>query len=323
MQTRLIEVACDESGFSGTNLLDVNTEVFTHASVHLSAESAGQCVDVVRARFPYSSTEYKSSHLFREKQRPALEWLLGPSGPLYGRAHVHLTDKTYLLVARVIDLLVGEPTYAARTSLDQDERVRSMALALYRQGPVTFGQGPWRAFLEAFKSLLRDKPQRDVDAFFHAIGDDLERIGEIVELLRPAPPRLACLDDRGALPLLEPLIPALVETALYWGAGGRSVFIVHDEQSALTAHRVSGIQDLLGPGRLLGVRLVDSRSDPRVQVADFLAGAARRIATQELRGRGDAELAALLRPYVDPFSIWADAASWEALRSRRESDQVM
>jgi hypothetical protein len=30
-----VEVACDESGFSGTNLLDAPTPVFTHASVDL------------------------------------------------------------------------------------------------------------------------------------------------------------------------------------------------------------------------------------------------------------------------------------------------
>ena len=29
----VVEIACDESGFSGTNLLDAATPVFTHASV--------------------------------------------------------------------------------------------------------------------------------------------------------------------------------------------------------------------------------------------------------------------------------------------------
>jgi hypothetical protein len=61
------------------------------------------------------------------------------------------------------------------------------------------------------------------------------------------------------------------------------------------------------------VRLVDSRADHRVQVADFLAGAAWRIAADELRGRGDTELTALLRPYIDPYSIWADDVSWSQL----------
>jgi hypothetical protein len=335
MQKRLIEVACDESGFSGTNLLDPNTQVFTHASVQLSAESAGRCVEAVRARFPYSATEFKSNQLLRIEQRPVLEWFLGPSGPIYGRAHVHLTDKTFFVVARMIDLLIGEHTHAASTSLDQDGRSKEMALALYREGPEVFGRGLWRAFLEAFTALLRTKYQRDIGAsgnnFMRTVvelqrADPADRIGEIVQLLSQARPRVdafqtTLLEDRMTLPPLEPLIPAIVETALYWSEGGGSVSIVHDEQSALTVRRVSQINRLLvdaRPGRLregplLSVRLVDSRADPRVQVADFLAGVARRIAADELRGRGDTELTALLRPYTDPYSIWADDMSWSRL----------
>jgi hypothetical protein len=66
-------------------------------------------------------------------------------------------------------------------------------------------------------------------------------------------------------------------------------------------------------GRLAGLTLVDSTVDPRVQVADILAGTARKIASDELNDRGDAELTALLRPYVDPHSIWGDDRSWALL----------
>ncbi|MFD0662567.1 hypothetical protein [Thermocatellispora tengchongensis] len=41
-----------------------------------------------------------------------------------------------------------------------------------------------------------------------------------------------------------------------------------------------------------------------MQVADLLAGAARKIAEDALHGHGDPELTALLRPYVHPRSIW-------------------
>jgi len=54
---------------------------------------------------------------------------------------------------------------------------------------------------------------------------------------------------------------------------------------------------------------VDSRTDPRVQVADLLAGVARRVAADELVGRSDPDLTALLRPYVDPASRWCEGPS--------------
>jgi len=67
---------------------------------------------------------------------------------------------------------------------------------------------------------------------------------------------------------------------------------------------------LLGP---VDLTFADSRSDPRVQVADLLAGVARRLAWEVLEDRGNAALIALLRPYVDPHSIWADDRSWSLL----------
>jgi hypothetical protein len=61
------------------------------------------------------------------------------------------------------------------------------------------------------------------------------------------------------------------------------VLVIHDEQSALTAGRLSHLQRVLAEAAgsspvspLAGLVTVDSRDDPRVQVADVLAGMARR-----------------------------------------------
>jgi hypothetical protein len=91
-------------------------------------------------------------------------------------------------------------------------------------------------------------------------------------------------DDRSIPPPLEPLLPALAETVLFWSHGRRQVLVVHDEQSALTADRLRRLQQAMavaaapapGVSPLAGLVAVDSRDDPRVQVADLLAGVARR-----------------------------------------------
>jgi hypothetical protein len=116
-------------------------------------------------------------------------------------------------------------------------------------------------------------------------------------------------------PPLEPLVPALAGTVLHWSRGHRQVLVTHDEQSALTAPRLRRLQRTLAldgtdaaptrdarrsssptrdarrsssptrdarrsssPARsaLAGLVSVDSRDDPRVQVADLLAGVVRR-----------------------------------------------
>ena len=54
----VVEIACDESGFSGTNLLDAATPVFTHASVDLSVDEAVELIRALRSGFPWSLTEF-------------------------------------------------------------------------------------------------------------------------------------------------------------------------------------------------------------------------------------------------------------------------
>src|SRR4051812_10801800 len=105
----VVEIACDESGFSGTNLLDAATPVFTHASVDLRVDEAVELIRALRSGFPSSLNEFKSGHFLRGPQADvALERLLAA---LSGRAHVHLVDKEYFLVTRIVDLFVHEPSY--------------------------------------------------------------------------------------------------------------------------------------------------------------------------------------------------------------------
>jgi hypothetical protein len=121
-------------------------------------------------------------------------------------------------------------------------------------------------------------------------------------------------DDRSIPPPLEPLLPALAETVLFWSGGQRQVLVIHDEQSALTADRLRRLQRVLADsaglpaaavGRageapspvspLAGLVTVDSRTDPRVQVADLLAGVARR--SPHLGGVGP------LQGFLSPTSL--------------------
>ncbi|MFI7067787.1 hypothetical protein ACIBL3_42795 [Kribbella sp. NPDC050124] len=112
---------------------------------------------------------------------------------------------------------------------------------------------------------------------------------------------------------LDPLLPAIVRAVEYWGAGGRPVVVAHDRQTTLSPERVFTLRG--SAAGFAGLEQVDSFTDSRVQVADFLAGVARKIASDQLKGSDDAEVSALLRPYVDPASIWIDQQSWSRLMS--------
>ncbi|MFJ6198078.1 hypothetical protein [Micromonospora sp. NPDC092111] len=317
----VVEVACDESGFSGTNLLRSTSPVITHASVDLGVGEAIGLVTTLRSGFRFSPRELKSGQFLRRSGAgEALAWFLTA---LRGRAHVHLIDKEFFLVTRIVDLLLTEPSYAAGTRLTGDHR--PAALALYRARHSAGAD--WGAFLAAFVDLVRLKRRhpvrRTVERFFEAREALLRH-----ELGAPAVAVLDGLhptqvwavltridnDDRSIPPPLEPLLPALAETVLSWSGGRRQVLVTHDEQSALTADRLTRLQQALandggpsaadvdlagalpyGVSPLAGLVMVDSRDDPRVQVADLLAGVARR-----LPGIVDD---ALLGPLLSPTSL--------------------
>src|SRR6185436_13030750 len=98
----VVEIACDESGFSGRNLLDPTTPIITHASVDLSVGEAVELMAELRSGFRCSPSEFKSGQFLRSpKAGDALHWLLAA---LSGRAHVHLVDKEFFLVTRIVDL---------------------------------------------------------------------------------------------------------------------------------------------------------------------------------------------------------------------------
>lgn len=323
------EIACDESGWEGANLVAGSSDVIAYASVRLSVEAAADCLRELGGRAGQVNREYKASHVLRADLRSSVTSLLGPAGPIHGNAFVHLTEKAYFVVGRVLDLVLGQSANTASAGLVADRRLTALATRLCREGPAAFGRDRWQEFLAAANAVLRDWKPRDVrepvDTFVDLVetlakleagsrlGAILDELGQARSVAYAARARL--LDHHVLQPAVEPLIPALARTILYWSRGGETdVSIVHDEQSALTERRIRRLErQLLPRDRVLRFRQVDSRTDPRVQVADVLAGVARRLAADELHGGGDAELSGLLRAYVDPASCWSDERSWARL----------
>jgi hypothetical protein len=332
----VVEIACDESGFSGTNLLHSATPVITHASVDLRVDEAAGLIAALRSRGRWSPTEFKSGQLLRSAAgNEALQWFLTA---LRGRAHVHLVDKRYFLATRIVDLFLAEPSYAAGTRLTQEQR--PAALSLYRARRAA-GQD-WDAFLAAFVELVRIKrrqrPERQaVERFFqardtlarHRLGAPAEDVLAQLSRIRVWAVLTRLSDhDRSIPPPLEPILPSLAETVLYWSRGQRQVLVVHDEQSALTADRLRRLQQTLADraglslagvhgaaasaatvSPLAGLVAVDSRDDPRVQVADLLAGVARRLSDTVDEG--------MLRPLLSATSLRAPSDDARTIRGRK------
>jgi hypothetical protein len=316
-----VEIACDESGFTGGNLTFRHT-VFSHASLRVPVETAQAEMTRLRVRVA-AHGELKASWLLRWCDDDDLRRLLAPDGLLGEQVRVHLTDTRLFLLCRLADVLLGSGEVSGLDLPGQDADVRRVALELYRQGDAVFGLQRWQTFLIAAGKALR-ATSRWVPA--SAVSDFEGELEELAAAPAPAPVREALLRLRGTAeraravrrsleigsrrpPLVEPLLPALTRCVLDWGAEHRDLVVVHDEQSVLTPWRIREIADQLDrahPGHVLDLRRVDSRDDPRVQIADLVAGIARRAAASLLSGQPDERLIDLVRPVVDPRSVWAD-----------------
>jgi hypothetical protein len=298
----MTEIAADESGYEGQRLIGATTDVFAHGSVDLSADVAADCMSELRRRIQSPATEYKATHLLRRKHRKVLEWLLAE--PVDGRGHVFLIDKAFYVVNVAATVLHADPAIAA---------------TVCRAGRTSADSQPWEAFLAAANNLLRTKDLPDtVDAFYSAV-DRLDLPGPAAGALEVLSRTKAQAEEYRArllaahdpVPALDPLLPAIIAGTDHWSSGSEIV-MVPDRQTTLSPSRIAYLRTATS-GRLADLRLVDSFYDPRVQLADVLAGVARKIASDELNGRGDPGLTGLLRPYVNRRSIWGDELSWASL----------
>jgi Protein of unknown function (DUF3800) len=331
---RHIEIACDESGFSGGNLVGGgHSPVFAHASISLQPETAAELIKHLRREIGARGTgEYKSPEILRPRRRPILLWLLGSGSPIHGNAYVHLTDTRFFVLARMVDVLLGGQPVSGITSPGRNARTRPLVLALYSYGDQSYGTSRWQEFLKLSANLFRTNnrwlPKAPVQTFFAAVdslaaSSAASEVSEVMDLLRSTrsiaeATRAAYLENPKLTPLMEPLLPAMNRAVHYWGSYAQTISVVHDEQSALTPERIADIATAYAasqPGRQLSdVRLVDSSREPRVQIADFVAGIARRVASDQLLDQADPEVAALLEPLVDHESVWvhSDSTQWPA-----------
>jgi hypothetical protein len=308
----LLEVACDESGSEGEKLVRGSTHVFAHASVDVTRERALETIDRVRVEARSPATEVKASVVLRPQNWRLLEWLLGEDGPFLGHAHVHLTDKALHLTRRMVVLLDGqEPVSAA----DADRR----AVSLHEAARRRLGTPGWESVLADFNDVVRARSPEEAMASALSLRAglrELDDLGSLADGLVAGVPLDAAELDRlvgHGRTVLDPIVPALADVLRHWGAVGRPLWVVHDVQPTLTdaAIRTAVGSSPGGPSDALeGITFVDSQDDPRVQLADFLAGASRRIAAHVLEGRGDPALVEMLAPYVSRRSTWLGA--WPA-----------
>jgi len=322
-------VACDESGNDGENNLKGNASVYVHASVVISTEIAQELMDEVRAKTRSKAVELKSKTLLQHKNQAVAQWLLAHP-ELEDRCSLVFIHKQFFTVSKLFDSTVEEVAHSLGEDMYESGAALSGATILFFAGPDAFGP-QWFALLDAFEAFLRsataDIARQRLDELVARFLDILTTSeSPIRDFLGMAFTGIQHLEGLSRLQLGEgiadrlrtadPLLAALGATVNEWKIrSGRPITVVHDEAKALTPGRIDWLKDAVQhPERVAasmagtGVDvadfvLVDSRTDPRIQVADLLAGLGRAVAQDILVGKSHPLLPGV-ESMQSRFSIW-------------------
>ncbi|MBY0286198.1 MAG: DUF3800 domain-containing protein [Mycobacteriaceae bacterium] len=329
-----IEIACDESGAEGENLIEGSARVFSLGSTDLTIREADELMHRLRAETGFGGRELKSSTLLKPRHLAATLELFSPGGALDGRAKVFLVDKAYMAVCKIVDLVIEEHAYRMGLRLHVTGDARRIARELFQEGPRAFRTNDWNRLLREFVSFARSTQRKGTktthDDLLKTI-DELrlrarrQRVLTTMQLLWEGREQLKVLSSEGTgggLRTLDPLIPSVFETARTWHElTGSPIRLIHDRQSVLTDEARTSLREVGNnphpefpiPVPIRGIDLRDSRDDPRIQVADIIAGVGSLAGQSALTGTLDEEVAAAIRAVIAAQSLWGDNTTWYLL----------
>ncbi|MEQ6886229.1 DUF3800 domain-containing protein [Salicola sp. Rm-C-2C1-2] len=287
-------VAFDESGNTGSDLLNADQPVFCLASTSLSSSDADEILYAVRTA---QASEVKYSRLKRSASgRGKILKLLADERLDGSNVKTTFYHKRFMVVTKVVDLLVE--TLAHRDGIDLYKDGANIALSHlhFYCMPVFCGEQKTRAFLDAFVDMIRTGDRQTIEQFYQAawvIHDNCSN-HEYRQLLAPIIASQELIgevlraNDRNSL---DPAIPAFVQHCAFWGDElGGEFDVLHDDSKPLFEEKES-LEKLLSRGeeeRVVGydrrqfvfplrareVQFGSSHSDPRLQLVDVVASAA-------------------------------------------------
>lgn len=310
----LPEIAFDEAGNTGADLLNADQPVFALASISLTSTQAADLLATIRTP---QSRELKFSTLKRtEPGRRRLTRVLESPILTQDNVAVSLYHKRFVAMAKLVDLLI-EPT-AHQYGVNFLERGFNISYCnlLHTCLPVFFGAESVDRLLAAFIGMFRERTSGSVTGFYAVAHDLFEKYSD-TSVGSPFAPVVASQrmiseilrhNDKLAL---DPAIPAFFQQCALWGERLDGPFtLIHDESKPIfqdkevlesfmaPEHQGQRIgydrRTFVFPLRALGIRFGRSHDDPRLQIADLIASAGACWAAGRIPPADDGPLAEVL-----------------------------
>lgn len=239
----------DESGNTGSNLLDTQQPVFTTASCDFTDEEA----EYLLSKLPRSSADEVHFKRLRKtvSGQNAIVDLLSDELINLERVKVHLIHKEFMVLTKIIDILVEH--YLDKLNYDLYKNGHNIALSnmLWYCQPLFCDASQVKTMYAAFVDMLRTKEEAAINRFYHAVlrlkeTNSNERFNEHLDLILATRHTVHLAIARLDKFSIDPCIPALFIHCVHWGDVYPDGFAVkHDNSNALEQqqHMVTQFMD--------------------------------------------------------------------------------
>jgi hypothetical protein len=317
----------DESGFSGSNLLDPNQKTFVYAGVRISPPDACALIQEARNRFGLQKGELKGKNLVKNAR--GIDVLTFIAKECIGNCQILLFNKEYALSCFFFEYIV-EPTIASKNSLFYRVGFHKFfatvlyihfvarnldAIGLMTRFESCIRSGDLESFIKELRGIVVNS---EPDSFLGQVADFVESNSSAII------PEAKSAHGYGINPwILDLTTTALFSLLSHFAENNDSMTVFCDSSKPLRAYMdlftaMVGREDthfIRFDGRKRRIvfnldvvpRLVDSQSHPGVQLADAMASAARYCA-QNHDADGLEELKDSLDMCMSPDSNVPDAA---------------
>ncbi|ENM3882828.1 DUF3800 domain-containing protein [Vibrio cholerae] len=281
----------DESGNTGSNLLDDDQPVFTLASCQLSDDDTEKLIGLVGSNAQH---ELHFKRLKRSKAgQDGIVRLIGSKLINPSAVKINLFHKRFMIVSKIVDTLIEHMLYLRGEDLYINGQNIALSNMLYCCLTVFCDDDKVDKMMSAFIIMLKNKDSESIEAFYSSVEEvqsssthdpfkiDIQQILDTKDIIDDA---LNGIDKT----TLDPSIPALFAQCIQWGKDyPRGFHLLHDDsqtlekQADMFALFMDWTQESVEVGydrrkyelplKGKSLKFVDSKAHPQIQIADILA----------------------------------------------------
>ncbi|APK31673.1 DUF3800 domain-containing protein [Escherichia coli] len=232
----------DESGNTGSNLLDPNQPVFSLASCSFSDNDARNLIGLLNSRSPLEA-HFKNLKRRKNGQDAIIRFM---SSKLINTNNIKISIflKDFMITTKIVDILIEHMMYLTGEDLYLNGRNIALSNMLYYCLPTFCDKDLVAEMYSSFVNMIRGQEQEQIDKFYSDVENvresssheqfkrDVDLIFQTRNVIHDA---LNGVDKLS----LDPSIPALFAHCVQWGNDYPKGFhIIHDDSHSIEKQKL-------------------------------------------------------------------------------------